>query len=114
MSNPPNGFNTNSAFNKFKGTYFNSDVDVSGGNIICRTGNIFVAPYSYINSPANAIVFDDTYAFTNFSNNVHIFGIQQLEYGGVTYDIGALISQIGTMTFYQPADFNIFNKISFG
>jgi hypothetical protein len=111
MSNPPNGFNTNSNFNKFKGTYFNSDVDVSGGNIICRNGNIFVAPNSYINSPTNAIVFDDTYAFTNFSNNVHIFGIQQIDYGGVVYDVGSLISQIGTMTYYQPADFNIFNNI---
>ena len=42
MSNPPNGFNTNSTFNKYKGSYFNNDIDVSGGDIISRTGNLYV------------------------------------------------------------------------
>ena len=33
MSNyPPNGYNTNVKFNKYKGSYFNNDVDISGGS----------------------------------------------------------------------------------
>ena len=43
MSNPPNGFNTNIGFNKYKGTYFNNDIDVSGGNIISRSGDLYLA-----------------------------------------------------------------------
>lgn len=82
MSNPPNNYNTNSNFNKFKGTYFNSDVDVSGGNIICRNGNIYVGANSYIYSPLNTISFNDTTGFVNFGNAyfgsaVYIYIIQQ-------------------------------------
>ena len=68
MSNPPNGFNTNSNFNKFKGTYFNSDVDVSGGNIICRTGNVYLKDNSAIYSPSNTITFSSN-GFVNFGNS---------------------------------------------
>ena len=48
MANPPNDFNTNTAFNKYKGSYFNDDVDVSGGDIINRTGNLYLADNSSI------------------------------------------------------------------
>ena len=43
MSNPPNGYNTDVSYNKFKGSYFNDDIDVSGGDIISRTGNMYLA-----------------------------------------------------------------------
>ena len=43
MANPPNDFNTNTAFNKYKGSYFNDDIDVSGGDIINRTGDLYLA-----------------------------------------------------------------------
>jgi hypothetical protein len=62
MSNPPNTWLSNSNFNKFKGTYFNNDVDCSG-NIICRTGNLYLASNSNIYSPTNSITFDDTYQY---------------------------------------------------
>lgn len=67
MSNPPNGFNSNSAFNKFKGTYFNSDIDCSGGNIICRNGNFYIGNNASIYSPTNRIQFDDVGGYINFS-----------------------------------------------
>jgi microcystin-dependent protein len=67
MSNPPNGFNSNSNFNKFKGTYFNSDVDCSGGNIICRNGNFYIGNNASIYSPMNRIQFDDVGGYINFS-----------------------------------------------
>jgi microcystin-dependent protein len=67
MSDPPNGFNSNSNFNKFKGTYFNSDVDVSGGNIICRNGNFYIGNNASIYSPMNRIQFDDVGGYINFS-----------------------------------------------
>ena len=34
MSNPPNNFNTNTSFNKYKGSFFNDDIDISEGDII--------------------------------------------------------------------------------
>ena len=99
--------------NRSRKTYFNGFVDVSGGDIILRSGNIKLLSGAYptISSNNNTITFDDIYQFTNFANNVHILGIQQLDYGGSVYDVGSLISQIGTMTYYQPSDFNIFNNI---
>jgi hypothetical protein len=60
MSNfPPNGYNTISGFNKYKGTYFNNDIDVSGGNIINRTGNLYLAPNSSIFTESNQILFNE-------------------------------------------------------
>jgi hypothetical protein len=72
MANPPNDFNTNSTFNKYKGSYFNNDIDISGGNIIVRTGNLYLASNSSIYTSTNQIQFDDTYSFTNFLNSVNI------------------------------------------
>jgi hypothetical protein len=88
MSNPPNGYNTISGFNKYKGTYFNNDVDVSGGNIINRTGNLYLASDSSIYTSNNQIQFDDTYSFTNFLNSVNIFEQLKLTYNSIEYDVG--------------------------
>ena len=40
MANPPNNYNTKTKFNKYKGSYFNDDIDVSGGDIVNRTGDL--------------------------------------------------------------------------
>ena len=72
MANPPNDFNTNSTFNKYKGSYFNNDIDISGGNIIVRTGNLYLASNSHIYTTLNHIEFDDVYSFINFYQSVHI------------------------------------------
>jgi len=88
MSNPPNDFNTNTTFNKYKGSYFNDDVDVSGGDIINRTGNLYLADNSSIYTSTNQIQFDDTYSFTNFLNSVNIFGQLKLTYNSIEYDVG--------------------------
>ena len=61
-----NGYNTISGFNRYNGTYFNNDVDVSGGNIINRTGNLYLASNSSIYSLNNQIHFDDTYFLQTF------------------------------------------------
>ena len=66
MANPPNNFNTDTSFNKYKGSYFNNDIDVSGGNIISRTGNLYLAPNSNIYTSNNQIQFDDVYFFKLF------------------------------------------------
>jgi hypothetical protein len=66
MSNPPNGFNTNTSFNKYKGSYFNNDVDVSGGNIINRTGDLYLAPNSSIFTENNQIQFNEEFQFCDF------------------------------------------------
>ena len=88
MSNPPNNFNTNTSFNKYKGSYFNDDIDVSGGDIINRTGNLYLADNSSIYTSTNQIQFDDTYSFTNFLNSVNIFGQLKLTYNSIEYDVG--------------------------
>ena len=88
MSNPPNNFNSNTSFNRYKGTYFNSDIDVSGGNIISRSGDLYLATNSNIYTTNNRIQFDDTYSFTNFLNSVNIFGQQKLTYNSIEYDVG--------------------------
>ena len=88
MSNPPNNFNTNTSFNKYKGSYFNDDIDVSGGDIINRTGNLYLADNSNIYTSTNQIQFDDTYSFTNFLNSVNIFGQLKLTYNSIEYDVG--------------------------
>ena len=153
MSAPPSSWISNSTYNKFKGSYFNGDVD-SSQNIICRNGNLYLSPNSYIytqnntiqfdetyqftnfsnnvhvygylqidnsatfgngititsgnftmptnstiTSGSNSITFDNTYAFTNFNNSVHVLGTLQVDFGGTTYDAGDLISNIGNMDF---------------
>ena len=118
MYNPPN-YNTNANFNKFKGTYFNGDVDVSGGDIINRTGNLYLADNSSIYKSTNQIQFDDTYSFTNFLNSVNISGQLKLTYNSTEYDVGEKIvsiqdiydNKIGTMFYNSTYDFNEFNNI---
>jgi hypothetical protein len=119
MANPPNDFNTNTSFNKYKGSYFNNDIDVSGGNIINRTGNLYLADNSNIYTSTNQIQFDDVYSFTNFLNNVNIFGQFKLTYDSIEYDVGVKIAsiqdiydnKIGTMFYNSTYDFNEFNNI---
>ena len=99
MSNfPPNGYNTISGFNKYKRTYFNNDVDVSGGNL-------YLADNSSIYSLNNQIQFDDTYSFTNFLNSVNIFQQLKLTYNSIEYDVGlqcektdTLVSDVATLS----------------
>ena len=43
MSAPPSSWLSNTNYNKYKGSYFNSDVDINGGNLICRTGNLYLS-----------------------------------------------------------------------
>ena len=97
MSNPPNNFNTNTSFNKYKGSYFNNDIDVSGGNIISRTGNLYLADNSSIYTSTNRIQFDDVYKFTNFIYNVNIYGQQKLTYNSVVYDVGERLEKIASL-----------------
>ena len=119
MSNPPNDFNTNTTFNKYKGSYFNDDVDVSGGDIINRTGNLYLADNSNIYTSTNRIQFDDTYSFTNFLNSVNISGQLKLTYNSTEYDVGERIekiqdiydNKIGTMFYNSQYDFSEFNNI---
>jgi hypothetical protein len=94
MSNPPTAYNTNTTFNKYKGSYFNHDVDVSGGDIINRTGNLYLADNSSIYTSTNQIQFDDTYSFTNFLNSVNISGQLKLTYNSTEYDVGERIEKI--------------------
>ena len=119
MANPPNDFNTNTAFNKYKGSYFNDDIDVSGGDIINRTGNLYLADNSNIYTSTNQIQFDDTYSFTNFLNSVNISGQLKLTYNAIEYDVGYQLTRIqdiydnkiGTMFYNSTYDFNEFNNI---
>jgi len=99
MATPPNAYLSNSSFNKFKGSYLNNSLDVSGGDIICRNGNLYLAPGSSIYTNSNQIFFNEPYAFTNFSQNVHIYGTQQLDYSGTTYNVGySLVDNITRLT----------------
>jgi hypothetical protein len=98
MSAPPTAWVSNSGYNKFKGSYVNGDCDVSN-NIICRNGNLYLPAGSSIYSPSNQIFFNEPYAFTNFSQNVHIYGTQQLDYSGTTYNVGySLVDNITKLT----------------
>ena len=87
MSAPPTAWLSNSAYNKFKGSYFNTDADISQ-NLIVRNGNLYMPANSSIYSPNNRIYFNETYYYTNFASNVHIFGTLQLDRSSTTYDVG--------------------------
>ena len=136
MSNPPKDFNTDASFNKFKGTYFNNDIDVSGGNIISRTGNLYLAPNSSIFTENNQIQFNEEFQFCDFVNNVNVLGQLKNTYNAISYDVGlqcektdtvvsdvATISPIVSDTAYKCTNFyydsalnsTIFsNNVSFG
>ena len=100
MYNPPN-YNTNANFNKFKGTYFNNDVDISGGHLILRNGSNFYMPFNgNIYSSNNRIEFND------ISNNIYFHTPLKMYYNSIEYDIGQKLGQIqdlynkiGTMTY---------------
>jgi hypothetical protein len=86
-------FSIVSNFNKFKSTYYNGDIDVSGGNIISRSGDLYLADNSSIYTSTNQIQFDDTYSFTNFLNSVNIFGQLKNTYNLIEYDVGLQCSK---------------------
>lgn len=88
MSNPPNGYNTDASFNKFKGTYYNDDIDVSGGDIISRSGNLYLADNSSIFTSSNQIQFNEEFQFTDFVDNVNVLGQLKNLYNSVSYDVG--------------------------
>ena len=99
---PPTNYNTNSSFNKYKGTYFNNDVDISGGHLILRkNGSNFYMPYNgNIFSSNNRIEFND------ISNNIYFHTPLKMYYNSIEYDIGQKLGQIqdlynkvGTMTY---------------
>jgi microcystin-dependent protein len=94
MSNPPNGYNTDPSFNKFKGTYYNDDIDVSGGDIISRTGNLYLAPNSSIYTSSNQIQFNEEFQFTDFIDNVNVLGQLKNTYNSVEYDVGLQVSKV--------------------
>ena len=94
MSNPPNNYNTDTSFNKFKGTYFNNDIDVSGGHIISRTGNLYLAPNSNIYTSDNQITFNEEFQFTDFVNNVNVLGQLKNTYNSISYDVGLACEKV--------------------
>ena len=92
-----------------------NEVDVSGGIIIKNnqiTSGINSISFDTTNNNINLgdtitnnlqvngniyhgtqqIVFDDTYNFTNFYQNVHVFGVLFVEENGVTYNVGQYIA----------------------
>ena len=87
MSAPPTAWISNSNYNKLKGSYVNGDMDASQ-NLIVRNGNLYMPSNSSIYSPNNRIYFNETYLYTNFAQNVHIFGTFQLDRSSTTYDVG--------------------------
>ena len=102
---PPTNYNTNSSFNKYKGTYFNISIDISGGHIINRNGNFYVAPNSNIYSSNNRIEFND------ISNNIYFHTPVKMFYNNIEYDIGQKLGQIqdlynkiGTMTYSNSSN----------
>ena len=102
MSLPPNNWISDANYNKFKGSYVNGDLDASQ-NIVIRNGNLYMPADSNIYSPSNRIFFNETYLYTNFAQNVHIYGTLQLDRAGTTYDVAYEIvsnlpSQITTNT----------------
>lgn len=97
MSNPPNGYNTDVSYNKFKGSYFNDDIDVSGGDIISRSGNLYLAPNSSIFTESNQIQFNEEFQFTDFVNNVNVIGQLKNTYNSVEYDVGLQCEKVDTL-----------------
>jgi hypothetical protein len=64
---------------------FTSDIYLNGIGLL-QTRKII--------TDANTIEFDDVYAYTNFNNNVHIYGTLQQEYSGTTYNVGYSLADI--------------------
>ena len=67
-------------------------------------GNIFFPANGTIGSASNTISFNDTYGFTNFLNNIHVYGTQQLDYGGTNYNVGYEI--VNTRTLLTNISYN--------
>ena len=105
MYNPPNSYNSNANFNKFKGTYFNNDIDISGGHLILRNGNFYMPFNGNIYSSNNRIEFND------ISNNIYFHTPLKMFYNSIEYDIGQKLGQIqdlynkiGTMTYSNSSN----------
>ena len=117
-------FNDNAGTYIANGTITTNEVDVNGnvnlsGSIdasgsITATGNItssgtLTASQADVNGDinltgsivngSNAIYFNEEYQFIDIPNNSHIYGTFFLDYGGVTYNVGDIISQ-GTSGTY--------------
>ena len=45
------GWNTNVNYNAFSGSYFNGDIDIRGGDLVLRNGNILMSSFSTSNYP---------------------------------------------------------------
>ena len=45
------GWNTNVDYNAFSGSYFNGDIDIRGGDLVLRNGNILMSSLSTSNYP---------------------------------------------------------------
>ena len=81
-------WNSDASSNKITNTYFRGYVDVSGGNIISRTGNLYLADNSSIFTSANQIQFNEEFQFTDFIDNVNVLGQLKNTYNSVSYDVG--------------------------
>jgi microcystin-dependent protein len=104
-------WNSDASSNKITNTYFRGYVDVSGGDVILRNGKV--------RSVNNTIEFDDVYYYINIPNNFHVLGNMKLLYNSIDYDVGERLAcigdiydnRIGTMSYYAPSDFSLFNNI---
>jgi len=80
----PSSWLTNTNFNRYKGSYFNNDVDCSGGNIICRTGEIYVdnsynvikvgSSIANLNTITTDISYNKTTNTTSISGSINFSG----------------------------------------
>jgi len=129
-------WNIDSSSNKFTDTYVKGYVDISGGDIISRSGNLYLAPNSSIYTSANQIQFNEDFHFTDFIDNVNVMGQLKNTYNSVEYDLGyqsekvdQLVDDVATLSpivsdtqfkctnFYydQALNSTIFsNNVSFG
>jgi microcystin-dependent protein len=81
-------WNSDASSNKITNTYFRGYVDVSGGDVISRTGNLYLADNSSIFTSANQIQFNEEFQFTDFVDNVNVLGQLKNTYNSVSYDVG--------------------------
>jgi len=81
-------WNIDSSSNKFLNTYIKGYVDVSGGDVILRTGDLYLAPDSSIFTENNQIQFNEEFSFCDFINNVNVLGQLKNSYNSVEYDVG--------------------------
>ena len=56
-------WNTISGYNAFLSTYYEGDIDISGGDLVLRNGNVYMSPSGIINTGA---------FYTNIANEMHL------------------------------------------